>query len=160
MRRWTVLLDEAIRIPIVGIRVGLDAIFGVVPVLGDIVGGILSTVLIWHAIRIGAPRSLVFKMMGNIVIELLVGLIPVIGDFFDVIWRSNRKNFDMLEEYIDIRLMEYGVESERLVTAKEGVVSAQSSALPVFVFSSLLLFALCLGFYFVLTVMPGLEMAF
>ncbi|MBL4867561.1 MAG: DUF4112 domain-containing protein [Pseudomonadales bacterium] len=101
MQRFATLLDDAIRIPFLNIKIGLDALIGIVPVVGDIVGALLSTIMVWKALRLRAPKSMVMKMLVNILLELLLGLIPVVGDFFDLVWRSNRKNYNMLAGYID-----------------------------------------------------------
>lgn len=100
LNRWVWLLDEAIRIPVINVRVGLDAIIGFVPVIGDFAGAALSSVVFMEAVRMRAPRELLTRMGRNIVTDFLLGLVPVFGDVFDVAWRANRRNLNLLEDWL------------------------------------------------------------
>ena len=100
LRRFAHLLDETFRIPIIGYRIGLEPILGLIPVVGDISGFIVSGYLIVRAARLGVPRSLVARMVGNAAIDAVVGSIPVVGDIFDFFWKVNKRNVRLLERHL------------------------------------------------------------
>jgi hypothetical protein len=91
------ILDDFLKIPGTSIRVGLDGIIGLVPGIGDVIGGIASSVIIAAAWMRGVPYITVTRMVVNVGIEVLVGTIPVVGDMFDIAWRANRRNYALLE---------------------------------------------------------------
>ena len=91
------LLDTAIRIPGTNIRLGLDAVLGLIPGAGDAVGALLSSYIILAAARQGAPRAVLLRMIGNVAIDSVVGAVPVLGDIFDVAFKSNARNAALLE---------------------------------------------------------------
>ena len=95
------MLDTAIRIPGTGIRFGLDAILGIVPGLGDTAGAIFSGYLILLGSRMGLPREVITRMVANVAVDTIVGGIPVLGDLFDVAWKSNTRNLKLLEQSVD-----------------------------------------------------------
>ena len=95
------LLDNALRIPGTNIRVGLDPLIGLVPGFGDLAGGLASAYIILEAARAGAPGSILVRMLGNVGIDAVVGAIPVVGDLFDVTWKSNARNVRLLERHFD-----------------------------------------------------------
>lgn len=101
LRTLSRLLDSAFTIPGTGIRFGLDSLIGVVPGLGDAIGAIFSAYLILQASRMGAPRSVVARMIANVGIDTVVGWVPVLGDLFDVGWKANNKNFALLEQHVE-----------------------------------------------------------
>jgi hypothetical protein len=90
------LLDDFIKIPGVPIRFGLDGIVGVIPGIGDIIGGIASCIIIVAAWVRGVPYVTVARMVTNVAIEVVVGSIPILGDMFDIAWRANRRNYALL----------------------------------------------------------------
>ncbi len=94
------LLDTAFTIPGTRYRFGLDALIGLVPGLGDAVGAVFSGYLVLQASRLGAPRSVVGRMIANVAIDTIVGWIPLLGDLFDVVWKSNIRNMALLEEHL------------------------------------------------------------
>jgi hypothetical protein len=94
------LLDTAFRIPGTDIRIGLDAIVGLVPGVGDALGAVLSSYIIIEAARLGIPKRTLLKMIGNVAVESIVGAVPVIGDVFDIAWKANVKNFELLREHV------------------------------------------------------------
>ena len=94
------LLDSAARIPGTGIRFGLDPIIGLVPGLGDVAGAALSGYLVLLAQRLGAPRAVVLRMLANVAVDTVGGTIPLIGDAFDVAFKSNTRNLELLERAI------------------------------------------------------------
>src|SRR5262245_33880751 len=93
------LLDDLIRIPGTTIGIGLDPIIGLIPGLGDVIGGAMSGYILLVAAREGVPTSVLVRMFGNIALDSLVGVVPVLGDLFDVGMKSNRRNVDLLERY-------------------------------------------------------------
>jgi hypothetical protein len=90
------LLDNSIRIPIINYRIGLDAIIGLIPGVGDAAGLLVSSIIVIQAIRLGAPRSIIMRMLFNVAIEATIGMIPVIGDLFDATFKANARNVAML----------------------------------------------------------------
>jgi len=94
------MLDSAVRIPGTGVRVGADSIFGLVPVVGDIAGAALSGYIVLASARLGAPASTLVRMMINIGIDTVVGSVPVLGDMFDVGWRANMRNVELLDSHL------------------------------------------------------------
>ena len=99
MRDLARVLDEAIRIPGTNIRVGLDALLGLLPGGGDVAGGLLSGLIILQAARSGAPTPVLGRMLANVAIDVLLGAIPLLGDIFDVAWRANSRNVRLLESW-------------------------------------------------------------
>ena len=100
LRRLEILLDEAFRIPFTGIRFGIDGIIGLVPGVGDVIGGLLSLVIPTAAWIRGVPYVTLFRMAINIGIGVLVGSIPILGDAFDIAWKPNRRNFRLLQRHL------------------------------------------------------------
>ncbi len=94
------MLDSAVAIPGTKIRVGADSILGLIPVVGDLGGAALSGYIVLTSARLGAPPSTLFRMLINIAIDTIVGSVPVLGDMFDVGWRANMKNADLLESHL------------------------------------------------------------
>jgi hypothetical protein len=90
------LLDDFIRIPGTPIRFGLDGIVGFVPGIGDLLGGLASSILILAAWVRGVPRVVVVRMVANVAIETLAGSIPLLGNLFDIAWRANRRNYRLM----------------------------------------------------------------
>lgn len=94
-------LDSKFRIPFTNIRFGLDALVGFVPYIGDITGLLISFTLLYTMIRYGVSISVFFRMIFNIVVDMLIGLIPILGDFLDIAHRSNRRNVYLLRQYYE-----------------------------------------------------------
>src|SRR5688572_4643253 len=86
------LMDDLFEIPGTNVRVGLDAIIGLVPVIGDLISQAISSYLIWEARQLGVSRFTVARMVANSAVDTVVGIIPFAGDAFDVAFRANRKN--------------------------------------------------------------------
>jgi len=100
VRRLTRWLDTAFRIPGIPVRFGLDGIIGLVPGLGDAVTAGVSVYLIREAARLGAPRPLLARMVANVGLDLVAGVVPVVGDLIDLAWKANVKNLSLLEDYL------------------------------------------------------------
>ena len=94
------MLDSAVRVPGTGIRFGAESIFGLIPVVGDIAGAALSGYIVLTSARLGAPAPTVLRMLANIGIDTVVGAVPVLGDLFDVGWRANMRNVELLEGHL------------------------------------------------------------
>jgi hypothetical protein len=90
------VLDDFIRIPGTSIRFGLDGIIGLIPGVGDAIGGIASCVILVAAWMRGVPPPVLARMVANVAIEVGVGAVPVLGDMFDIAWRANRRNYALL----------------------------------------------------------------
>jgi hypothetical protein len=102
--RFSRLTDSRFRIPLTSIRFGIDPLLGLVPVLGDLIGLLLSLHVLVEAVRLDAPRRLLGRMLFNALIEFVVGLLPVIGDAFDIYWKANTRNTALLRGYIHSQL--------------------------------------------------------
>lgn len=93
------VLDTVFTIPGTRIRVGLDAILGLIPGGGDVAGAALSGYIVLVAARLGAPPAVLWRMVANIAIDTAIGTVPVLGDLFDVAWKANSKNAELLDRF-------------------------------------------------------------
>jgi hypothetical protein len=100
MRVLARLCDEAFEIPLLGVRIGLDALVGLVPGIGDLIMAAASAWIVVEAHRLGAPRRVQLAMVANIVIDFLVGAVPLAGDLFDVAWKANVRNVALVERWL------------------------------------------------------------
>ena len=100
LRRLGYLLDNSIAIPGTRYRIGLEAIIGLVPGIGDLVGGGFSAWIILQAARLGAPPSLLARMGWNLLVDAVVGAIPFLGDFFDAGFKANMRNLALLDRHV------------------------------------------------------------
>jgi hypothetical protein len=94
-------LDDAFRIPGTRLRFGLDPLIGLIPGLGDIVGGLLSTYIVVEALRTKAPRGLLLRMLANLGIDMMMAAVPIAGDLFDAGWKANSRNLALLRQHIE-----------------------------------------------------------
>lgn len=101
LRRLAWLLDSSIPIPGTRFTVGLDALIGLFPFVGDLVGVLLSAYIVGEAARLGAPKSVLWRMSLNAGIEGLVGIVPLAGDVFDAAFKANQRNVRLLEAWLD-----------------------------------------------------------
>jgi Domain of unknown function (DUF4112) len=95
------LMDGAFVLPGTNIRMGLDALIGLLPVAGDIISGLISSYLIWEARQLGAPKWLIARMMTNTLLDTVLGAVPLVGDAFDVMFRANMKNMALLRRHLE-----------------------------------------------------------
>lgn len=100
LQRLAWLLDSSIRLP-GGFRIGIEAILGLIPFVGDVAGVILSAWIVTRAARLNVSGSVLARMLLNIAIEGLVGLIPFVGDVFDAFWKANQRNVNLLARHVD-----------------------------------------------------------
>ena len=91
------VLDDWFRIPGTSIRFGIDGIIGMIPGVGDILGGLASCIIVLAAWFRGVPNITVARMVVNVAIEVAVGTIPFVGDVFDIAFKANRRNYKLLE---------------------------------------------------------------
>lgn len=101
LRRFAWLLDELFRIPGTQQRIGIDAIIGLVPGVGDTIGALLSTYIILEAARRGASIWTVTRMLANVGVETVFGAVPLLGDLFDVVFKANSRNLALLGETLE-----------------------------------------------------------
>ena len=101
LQQFAWLLDSSIPIPGTRLTVGVDAIVGLFPVIGDLIGVALSSYILSQAARLGAPRSVLTRMAFNIGVEGAVGIIPFAGDVFDAAFKANQRNVRLLEQWLD-----------------------------------------------------------
>ncbi|MEX2473939.1 DUF4112 domain-containing protein [Marinobacter sp.] len=98
------ITDTAFRIPYTRIRLGLDPIIGLLPVVGDLIGLVLSLYVLLEAHRAGASKRLKTHMVKNMLIETFGGMVPVVGDAFDIVYKANTRNTRLLREYLEKEL--------------------------------------------------------
>ena len=103
LRRFAFLMDEAFTLPGTRIRVGIDALLGLIPGIGDVIGGVMSTWIVAGALRHRVPGRIIMRMIFNIAVDLLFGAVPVAGDVFDFLFEENVKNMRLLEKHRDRR---------------------------------------------------------
>jgi hypothetical protein len=94
------LLDSRWRIPGTSIRFGLDALVGLVPILGDAATSIVSAYIVLRARKCGAGNFLVARMLGNVLLDALVGSVPILGSIFDVYFKANNRNIRLLRRHL------------------------------------------------------------
>lgn len=95
------LLERSFTIPGVNYPIGLDSIVGLVPVVGDLVTAAMGAYLVWEAKNIGLPKWKLWRMAGNIAFDTALGAIPVVGDAFDLLFRSNTRNLRIVRKHLD-----------------------------------------------------------
>jgi hypothetical protein len=95
------LLDNSIPLPGGRFRIGIDAIIGLIPGIGDVAGVLLSSYIVREAARAGAPKSVLLHMAWNVAVEGIVGMVPFAGDIFDAAFKANQRNFALLEKHLD-----------------------------------------------------------
>ena len=96
-----VMLERSFRIPGVNYPVGLDSIIGLVPVVGDFVTAALGAYIVWEARNLGLPKWKLWRMGGNIAFDTAIGAIPLAGDAFDLVFRSNTRNLRIIKKHLD-----------------------------------------------------------
>jgi hypothetical protein len=97
--RFAHLMDSAVRLPLIG-PVGLDAVISMVPIAGDLAAGALSLVLVARSLRYGPPAALISKMLANVLTDLILGAIPVVGVLADIWFRANERNAALMRDYL------------------------------------------------------------
>ncbi len=101
LRALTHVMDNAIVIPGTDIRFGLDPILGFLPGGGDLIGSVMSVYLVFECVRLGLPKATLGRMLSNLLLDTVVGTVPVAGDLFDVGWKANSRNLKLLEAHLN-----------------------------------------------------------
>ena len=97
------IMDSLFVIPGTRVRLGVDAMLGLVPVAGDVLAQLVSAYIIWEARRLGASKLTLWRMAGNSLIDTVFGAVPLVGDAFDVAFRANLKNMRLLQRHLEKR---------------------------------------------------------
>lgn len=95
------LMDDRFRVPIIGYRFGLDPIIGLIPGAGDVVSAVISLLIVRAIIRSGFPRKLMLQLLFPVLLDLVIGGIPVIGDAWDFFFKANRRNLKIAKRYFE-----------------------------------------------------------
>jgi hypothetical protein len=101
VRHLAWLMDGAFHIPGTNVRMGIDPLLGLIPVLGDLIGLLVGGYIIFLAAGLGVPRVVLARMWLNVAIDAVVGSIPIVGDLLDVAWKANLMNADLLDRALD-----------------------------------------------------------
>lgn len=103
LRKLAWLLDAQFGLPGTKFRFGINSVLGLSPVVGDVLLGLVSLYLVWDAKRLGAPNALLGQMLANVAIEVVGGSVPILGDVFDMAFKANLRNLDLLERWLQRR---------------------------------------------------------
>ena len=98
-------LDSVFEIPGIRLRFGIDALLGLLPGVGDTASALASVYILQAASKFGVSRVTIARMTLNIVVDLMVGAVPIVGDLFDVYWKANRKNVELLRRHVNANSM-------------------------------------------------------
>jgi hypothetical protein len=99
--RWlAVMMDGAFRVPGTRFRFGLNSVIGLPPGVGDGILALISLWIVWQASELGLPRVKLARMVGNVLIEGVLGSIPLLGDLMDVAWKANLRNLRIVEDHL------------------------------------------------------------
>ncbi len=96
------LLDSAFLIPGINRRIGLDAVIGLVPGVGDAISTLLASYIIWEARQLGLPRWKIARMIANVAVDTAIGAIPIAGDAFDLFFKANERNLRIVHDHLGI----------------------------------------------------------
>ncbi len=97
------VMDNAIAIPGTDVRIGVDALLGFIPVVGDLVSQAISSYIIWEARKLGVSHFTIGRMITNTLVDTVIGFVPVVGDAFDVVFRANMRNMAILRKELEKR---------------------------------------------------------
>lgn len=95
------MLERSIVIPVINRPIGLDAIAGLVPVAGDLLTAAMGAYIVWEARNLGMPKWKLWHMAGNVAFDTAVGAVPLAGDVFDFLFRSNSRNLKIVKRHLD-----------------------------------------------------------
>lgn len=124
-RKLATFLDSAVTIPVIRQKIGLDPILGAIPMAGEIVTLAMSSYMLWVAYELGLPRIVFVKLLGNILFDTLIGLVPLWGDIADAFWKANLRNVEILEE----AYLQYGDRSGTRRAAQDVVIDVAAEAI-------------------------------
>lgn len=94
-------LDDSLPLPGTSRRIGLDGLFGLIPVVGDLFSSFLSGYILVNAAKLGVPASVMSRMIFYVVFESIVGMIPFVGDIFDFAFKANQRNVRLIQSYVN-----------------------------------------------------------
>ena len=94
------LLDNSIKLPGTSWRIGLDGVIGLIPGIGDLAAGGLSTYILYQALKLKVPRAIIARMALNVLLESVIGVIPILGDLFDFVFKANQRNVNLMRKYV------------------------------------------------------------
>ncbi|HEY9908358.1 MAG TPA: DUF4112 domain-containing protein, partial [Thermosynechococcaceae cyanobacterium] len=100
LRTLTHVLDKSISIPGTRHRIGIDPLLGLLPGGGDVAGAVLSAYIVLSAAQFGLPKETLVRMLSNLLLDMVLGALPFLGDFFDATWKANSRNLDLLEAHV------------------------------------------------------------
>ena len=100
LRRIAHLFDSAFRVPGTRFRFGLDPILGLIPGIGDLTAPVFTLMILWHGFAARVPKVVLARMVLNAAIDAALGSIPLVGDAFDFVWKSNDWNLALLERHV------------------------------------------------------------
>ncbi len=103
LRSLAWVLDAAFRLPGTKFRFGINGLIGLTPAAGDLIMGLVSAYIVVEAHRLGVPRDKLLRMAGNVALETVAGMVPVLGDLFDMTFKANLRNFAIIEEHFGLR---------------------------------------------------------
>lgn len=95
------ILERSIVVPGFNRPIGLDAIVGLIPVVGDLITGAMGAYMIWEARNLGLPKWKIARMAGNLGFDTVIGFVPLVGDVFDFAFRSNSRNLKIVIKHLD-----------------------------------------------------------
>lgn len=139
LRALTHVMDKAIVIPGTEIRFGLDPILGLLPGGGDAIGSVLSVYLVAECLRLGLPSATLGRMLVNLLIDTVVGAVPMAGDLFDVGWKANSQNLKLLEAHLNDPAPQAAADKLFIILVIVGLIGILAIAL---LFSTLLVAAI------------------
>jgi hypothetical protein len=131
MVKWS---DNKFKLPVIGTRFGLDPIVSAIPYLGDIVGFGVSGIFLLVMVRHGVKFGVLFKMLGNIFVDAMAGSFPIVGDIFDIGFKANHRNMNLLKEH-------YGTGQTHLPFGKAAMIVVAVGAVMAFAIFSLVVWA-------------------
>ncbi len=97
------VMDEAVTIPGTNVKIGLDPILGLLPVVGDIGSSAISLYMLRAAQRLGVPLIVQLHMLMHILIDTVLGLVPIVGDYLDILYKANVKNAALIQHAVENR---------------------------------------------------------
>tara|TARA_R110002073_G_scaffold84612_6_gene201781 strand:- start:138 stop:671 length:534 start_codon:yes stop_codon:yes gene_type:complete len=137
--RFATLTDSRFRIPVIGVRFGIEGIIGLVPLVGDVIGALMSLYLFFEGYRLGAPKRVLLRMLVNIVLDFFIGLVPIVGDIADIAYKANSRNAKLLRGWVETKVL---IENRSAPVAK-----STSLVRVLFVASAAVLVAISLYFF-------------
>lgn len=93
------LLDSAVKLPFIGLRVGLDFLIGLIPIIGDSIMLLASLRIIYLGHKLGLPKALKYKMLRNSAFDYFLGIVPIVGDIADIFFKANLRNVRIMEQW-------------------------------------------------------------